>query len=294
VTRPLAALSAALVLLAAPVAGADPTKIECARANADAQALRMDGKLAAARAQLEMCQGNACPALVRDDCAQRLDDLEHAQPTVVFDVKDPAGADVSAVTVFVDGTVLVRQLGGDALRVDPGEHSFAFAAVDHASTTQHLLIREGEKYRRERILLAPTSSAPAPAPATEKSSSFGTGGSAARTVFALSAGGVGVAAAATGGVFGGLALSASNRQKTACPSDASCTSRSQALADHTSAVSDSTISDVMLAAGVALIAGGALLYITAPRTMALGQPAALQVMPSIGPGGGGMLLRGRF
>ncbi len=98
--------------LAPTVARADMTKDQCIDANGKGQVLRRDGKLAAAREQLRSCADPSCPAMVRDDCNKRLDSLEAAQPSMVFDVKDAAGADVINVVVTVDGQKLTDHLDG--------------------------------------------------------------------------------------------------------------------------------------------------------------------------------------
>src|ERR1019366_931213 len=95
-----ASLAAAMLLSAS--AFADVTKEQCIDANGQAQELRREGKLAAAREQLRLCGNPKCPAMVRDDCAKRLDEVDKAQPTVAFTVKDATGADVTAVKVMVD------------------------------------------------------------------------------------------------------------------------------------------------------------------------------------------------
>ncbi|MCL2448559.1 MAG: hypothetical protein FWD17_06410, partial [Polyangiaceae bacterium] len=118
-----AAGPAALALAYSSVARADGSSIPaktCIDANAKAQELRHDGKLAAVRAELNRCVDRACPSMVRDDCARRLDELDHAQPTVVFSVKDGDGADMSAVSVTIDGQKVADRLDGSALPVDPG------------------------------------------------------------------------------------------------------------------------------------------------------------------------------
>jgi hypothetical protein len=48
--------------------------------------------------------------MVRDDCTRRLDELDKAQPTIVFEAKDGAGRDLTAVQVTVDGKPLVESL----------------------------------------------------------------------------------------------------------------------------------------------------------------------------------------
>ena len=137
--------------LAAREARADLTKEQCIDANGRGQVLRHDGKLSAARAELRSCVSPSCPAMVRDDCARRLDELDRAQPSVVFEVKDGAGADVIDVRVSMDGELLAEHLDGTPLRVEPGVHVFSFEAVGHLAVTDRMLVREGEAGRHERV-----------------------------------------------------------------------------------------------------------------------------------------------
>jgi hypothetical protein len=289
-------LGALALLLAAPAASADPTKTECANANTDGQTLRMSERFAAARARLQVCQSASCPALVRSDCTQHFDELERAQPTIVFDVKDASGADVSDVTVTVDGTALVDRLDGGLLKVDPGSHTFKFTVAGRAPATLHLVINEGEKGRHEHVVLGATSTPPAEAATKPPRASAATESRTnAQRVLGLAAGIEGIAAIAAGAVFGGLSLSYANRQQSDCTSTSSCSNRSQAVSDHDSALTDGTISTVALVAGGVLLAGGALLYFTAPGSAKTHeQQSRLVVAPSVGPGGGGVVMRGGF
>jgi hypothetical protein len=149
----------AVVGLASPSALADVTKQQCIDANGQGQDLRRAGKLSDAREQLRACGNPRCPAIVRDDCTKRLDELESAQPTVLFAAKDGSGHDLGEVTVTEDGHPLAEKLDGTALRVDPGQHEFTFTAKDQPSVSQTFIIREGEKDRRELVQIG----APAPA-----------------------------------------------------------------------------------------------------------------------------------
>lgn len=75
-TRVAAALLA--ILFATPAVAdntAAPTKQECVNANESAQDLQRAGKPAEARKKLETCAVESCPTAVREDCAQRLDEL---------------------------------------------------------------------------------------------------------------------------------------------------------------------------------------------------------------------------
>lgn len=152
-----------LLMLRALSARADATTPECVAANTKGQELRRDHKLSAAREQLQRCAGLSCPEVVRDDCAKRLDELEHVQPTIVFDAKDAVGNDLSAVRVTVDGRVLTEKLEGTALLIDPGEHAFVFEAAGRVRVARTFVLKEGEKDRRERVVLdAAPRGAPAP------------------------------------------------------------------------------------------------------------------------------------
>src|SRR5262245_14249497 len=96
-------------------APAEPAVDRCVNANTAAQSHRREGKFGAARAELVVCVDASCPALVRDDCVRRLDELDGAQPTIVFDAKDEEGRDVSEVTVEIDGRPFAERLDGIAV-----------------------------------------------------------------------------------------------------------------------------------------------------------------------------------
>jgi hypothetical protein len=172
--RGYACLLATVLLAASTHASADVSKDECVDANAKAQPLRREGKLDAARRQLRICIDKQCPGIVREDCAARLDEIEHAQPTIVFEVKDKAGNDVRAVKIRVDGQPLADTLDGTALAVDPGAHQFTFEVAAHTPVSVSLLLRIGDKARHERVVLAEVAPPPAPSqpvnvePKTEK------------------------------------------------------------------------------------------------------------------------------
>ncbi|HEY6463332.1 MAG TPA: hypothetical protein VIY73_24365, partial [Polyangiaceae bacterium] len=205
------ATTLALMLAAAPAA-AEVTKDQCVDADTQAQNLRRSGKLAAARAQLQTCGDPSCPAMVRDDCSRRTDELEKAQPTVIFDAKDVAGRDLVAVEVSVDGQPLAKALDGTALRVDPGPHVFTFTSAGQPPVTLNLVLREGEKERHERVVVGTPAASPSTAlPSTPPEPSGGggaSGGMGGGRIAALAVGGAGVAGIAVGSIFGLMAASA--------------------------------------------------------------------------------------
>ena len=145
------------LLMAASVAAqpADPVISECLGAYEQSVSLRAAHALRAARAQLLLCAAPTCPADVRNECALRVSEVNTQIPTLVFEALDRARNDLSQVRVSMDGQPLVERLDGSALSVDPGEHRFVFELAGTPAVEKQLVIREGEKDRRERIVLGP-------------------------------------------------------------------------------------------------------------------------------------------
>jgi hypothetical protein len=128
-----------------------PSVEECATANENAQALRRSSKLRKAKEQLLVCVAQSCPGPVREDCVDRLGEVEKATPTVLFAVKDAGGVDLSAVKVQADDVLLTDHLDGSAIAVDPGKHHFTFTMPGGGAVQRDLVIHEGEKARHESI-----------------------------------------------------------------------------------------------------------------------------------------------
>jgi hypothetical protein len=255
---------------AEPLAGGI-TKDQCVDANGLGQELRRVGKLTLAREQLSACASPACPAIVREDCTLRLDELETAQPTIAFSVKDASGADLLNVSVSVDGTPLAEQLDGSALPVDIGEHAFRFEIHGRGSILRTLVVTAAEKLRRVDIRLTTSRAAASPeetfappttaAPHTEASP--GNRALGTQQIMGVVAGGVGVVLLAGGGGFG---LAASSRWSTAkgqCATHEQCSP--EAIHNRNVAAEYATISNVGFIAGGVLAALGVTLFLTAPR-----------------------------
>ena len=122
----------ALTVVAARSAdAADPTTAECLSANEASLTARSQQKLRDARAKLLTCAAPSCPRDVRDECTRGINEINAALPTIVFEAKDDAGADLIAVKVTMDGEVLTDHLEGTAIAVDPGAHTFAFESAGH-------------------------------------------------------------------------------------------------------------------------------------------------------------------
>jgi hypothetical protein len=289
-------------LLASPrSARADDTSLSaCIAANESSIQLRSSHKLLQSREQSLACAADTCPALLRDACKKRLEQIAAAIPSIVFDAKDATGNDV-AVAVTIDGRP-AEAVQGIAVALDPGEHSFVFTAVGQRPVEKSFILREGEKGRREPVVIgtAPPKPAgdgvagppgplpPPPAPLAGTSSSW----SGQRTV-ALVAGGTGLAGMAVGSVFGLMSRSSWSSSQSECPSSTNCPQHGQAVTDHDAASTQATISTVAFAAGGVALAAGAVLWVTAPRAATEASPT-LRLTPSVGPESAGLLLGGVF
>jgi hypothetical protein len=298
----LAAVRGGIVVLAMTVpcgtaVAADATKERCVDANTKAQSLRRQGRFAEARDALRVCGAAACPSIVRDDCAERLDALDRAQPTMVLDVKDANGNDLTTVKLTVDGRVVADPLGGTPVALDPGEHSFLIESPGHAPLTRTFVLKEGEKGRREKILLAVPQSAPRSAVAEEPADRPAqvlppAGGLGAQKTLALVVAGLGVASIATGAVLGFGASSAYRDQQRDCGSPTDCINHAQAVSDHSTMETEGTWSTVAFVSGGVLLAGGAWLFFTDRGVPA--KAAGFVVAPAAGRTGTGLLVRGEF
>lgn len=280
--RPLLVLALGALLVPSAAHAADPSKLECIAANDAAQDLRREGKLRDAREKLALCVSVSCPGPVREDCAQRLTDLDAVMPTIVFDVKDAGGRDVPAVTISVDGR-RVPDLSGLPLPVDPGEHRFTFEAEGLRRADKAIVMHEGERNRLEHIVLdlgrAPirTDSAAPSAPAGNS-----------QRIIALAVGGVGVVGLVIGSVLGLVSKSNYDHALQAeCGNNPNGGCSPEGIADGKSAHGQAAASTVAFVAGGALLAGGAVLYFTAPRT-------SVSVGTAVGSGRAGIVVVGAW
>ncbi len=188
---------------------ADDKKV-CGDAYATSQSLRDEHRLLAARDQLRLCARQSCAPFaggqIVKDCTSWLAQVEPIIPSLVFEVKDGNGNDLSAVKVTMDDKPLADRLDGTGLQVDPGEHRFAFDTTDaHADKT--ILVREGDRDRHVSVVLGAPSGASSP-PASSPAAASSSDGSTQRMI-GMVVGGVGVAGVVVGSIFGGMALSGS-------------------------------------------------------------------------------------
>ncbi len=265
----------------------EPSKLECVQANEMAQSLRQSGKLRDARAQLLVCIATSCPAPVRSDCAERLQEVDKAMPTIVFEVKDKDGIDLSAVAVTSDGAPLVARLDATAVPVDPGEHVFRFSSEGLPPLERKFVVREGEKDRHEQVVLG-LMSAPGPAPPPTGPPGPGASTLSTQRITGLAAGGAGVVGLVIGTVLGFVAKSTYDDAVKYCPNGPLSSCYQQGITEGGTAHDQATASTVAFVAGGVLLAGGAALYLTAPRD------SGVNVGPTVVAGGPGLSIRGTW
>jgi hypothetical protein len=275
--------------------------------------LRKEHHLREARQQLLVCAALTCPAEVRSECERHLSAVNAAIPTLIFEAKDAAGNDLSAVTVTMDGKPLADRLEGIPISLDPGAHSFHFETAGHAPVDKSFVLEEAQKGRREKIVFgaAAVSAPPAPGqggearpakedgvftPGAERANSSSSEGvMSTLRVLGLVSGGVGVAGIGVGVAFGVMAGSASSNQQSACASSTNCPNRGQALSDRSTFTTDSSVEIAGFVAGGALLAAGVVMFIAGGNKA---EPEAaktgLVVLPAISPGGAGLTLSGGF
>jgi hypothetical protein len=192
---------AASLGVATPARADGDQKAACIAASDEGQQLKIDGKLTLARKRLLACARAECPAIVRQDCAQWMAEVDAALPTVVLGARDAEGGDLIAVRVFEDGTLVADHLDGRALPLDPGPHLFRFETAGAPAVEVQVLARAGERNRpitasfvsTPRGAATPPSEITAPAPPTNLASGERPAPSPVTWVFA----GVAVAALAT-------------------------------------------------------------------------------------------------
>jgi hypothetical protein len=142
-----------LVVPAGGMARADSPTAICIDAHERALELRHRSRLSASREHWLMCAAEACPDDIRNECARGVTEINAAMPTILFEARDASNNDLSEVAVTMDGRPLLSRLEGTAIVVDPGEHEFEFRSPNLPSAHTRLVIREGEKGRRERVNL---------------------------------------------------------------------------------------------------------------------------------------------
>lgn len=225
------------------------TVLACVRAAEDAQSQRSAHRLRAAFKGLLVCAQSNCPTAVRNDCVFWLAEVEKLQPSVVVKAQDRHGAELTDVSVTVDGEPLVSRLDGLAIPVDPGSRTFQFRHVGSKAVEKKVMIREGEKARTLSVAFDPPAPSK-PVPVSDSGNKSRAGVPAGAVVF----GGLGLVALGSFAYFGISGRSAAAELEDTCGRDKSCT-EAQVSPVRTKLL----IADISL--GVSLVSLGAAAYL---------------------------------
>jgi hypothetical protein len=217
---------------------ADPVAA-CMAAAVDGQTARDAGHLLRAREQLASCLDVACPAVVRKDCAQFLDEVEAKLPSIVVRVRDAEGRDIAASRVRIDDRDVALALAGRSVALDPGPHAIVVDAGAHTLRSD-VLLREGERGRIVDLALPPR-----PTPSARPST----------LVWVL--GGVGVAGLATFAVAGLTGVKQWNDLESQCKPNCESSRVDEVNARF-------AVADVSLAIAIAALGTATVLYLAAP------------------------------
>ena len=230
-----------------PANAADAAKAECLSRHEAAQLARRERRLLDTRAALRICSGEACPAAIRADCVDWLDQVAHSIPSFVVTAR-ARGADVLAVKVMVDGKVAAEKLTGFALEIDPGPHKFRFESPPWPAIEREVLASEGVKDRPIDVEFAP--------PLPEATATLGR--AEAPRPFRLERsdyvfGGIALAGFATLAYFGGTGLYDVHHLQTTC---ASFCTHEQVQDVRTKLI----VADIGMAVGIVALAVGLYLH----------------------------------
>ena len=262
----------ASVVLCATAQPAQADDAACVDASERALSLRNSGKLREALKELGTCAVDSCPKEVGVECTKRMETVAAAMPTLVLGAVDEMGSDLREVAVSLDGAPLVSNLDGRPVPVDPGPHTLRFEAAGRPTVTKDIVLREGEKDRREVVTLSLPPGKPPLGPLDPGPSSLGQPRPTWWTVqrsLAVVAGVAGIASIGVGLGFGALAASDQSMEKSNC-SPGACPNLPQAQQDYSTGNENATASTVLFVAGGALVVTGVVLLFTAKSPAAIG------------------------
>ncbi len=124
---------------------AETAKIQCKAAYESAQVLKREGRFAATREQIAVCQ-RTCPATLVRECSSWAIEIDALAPTVRLSATDAGGRVVTDVRVLVDGAPITGPIDAP-IAVDPGSHVFRFETHDGNAAEARAQLRIGERER---------------------------------------------------------------------------------------------------------------------------------------------------
>ncbi len=260
----------------------------CIAASDDAQDLRSQHKLHAARDALLRCAQQTCPGVIRKDCAHWLAEVDDVLPSIVVKARDAAGKDVVEVRVLVDGVLLAERLDGQSLPLDPGVHRMRYELAGEQPVEETIVLGEGE---RGRVLAADFRLARPPAPEASQAAAAGhaplsvapaheEAGDRTKRVASYVLGGAGALALTSFAYFGLTGRAQASALASGCGATKSCT---HAQVDPVRA--ELLAADVSLGVGAVSLGAAVWLFLSS-QSSAVKTAATLDVRVNPSPRGG--------
>lgn len=262
-----------------------------------ARCRRNEGKLLAARDLFATVAGESLTPTApeawqkaRADAATELTAIEARIPSVIVAL---SGAPIDAATVTIDDAPVAASALGKALRLDPGDHTFAARTRGRASIPSTIRLVEGPEPRRIDLLIPaepqvkPTATPPAIAPDSPPPLAYRAphAGSLVPGMIAL---GFGVAGLGVGVISGVVAKSKATEVKAGCNAQGHCLRTDEAKAGTAQTLA--TVSTIGFIASGAAAAAGITLVIVRPGGSRSKGDASAAVSPTVG----GLVLTGGF
>lgn len=259
------------------------------------------GRLASAWTEYRELAQRDTNAGRRADSQKRADALQPRLIKLLVSVRAP----VPNLKVARNGNDVSASVGIES-PVDPGEYEISAAApgykpwsvkvsASQEGGTVQVTVPELEKLPVDDKGPPPTDRKMEPLPPGPGLAATTKPAKSSRKLIGLSVGGVGLAATGVGLFFGSKAMSKWNDVKKLCPDSTCPDDATKAMGDKLKdeATSAGNVSTVLVGVGVAAIAAGVVLYVTAPKPGAA-EHAGLEVTPIVSPDGFAVTAAGHF
>jgi serine/threonine-protein kinase len=217
---------------------------------------------------------------------ERADALEGSLSRVTFKMADE-NKDIEGLEVHQGGEPVNRALWGSAVPVDPGELEVVVKAPGYEWFKTIVLVGEGGSTATltipalvklpEEAAEPEAEEAPTQAPMVASTEDIERPGSG-QQLAGIIVGSIGVVGLGVGGAFGFLAMNKSSEADEFCDGE-SCQAGTEGVSLTDQARTNATISTIGFVAGGALLAGGAVLFLTAPSGE---ETARFQLTPTVG------------
>jgi hypothetical protein len=155
-------LGIALSLTPGMVHADEGRREQCVQSYEAGQRVKKAGNLLEAASRLAFCANPSCPALMRQDCAARLEEVKAATPSLVLNIRFEGAR--APVHVAIDGQGRAWAEDARQVIVNPGRHDLRVEAEGFKTQTVTFLIGEGEQSVPMEVHLAakPTEKTPSP------------------------------------------------------------------------------------------------------------------------------------